>query len=246
MFNNKPYLEVNREERFFCFVLGHAVLSSELFRKRFFELIESKKNDLNLTPSSFEVFVEIAILRDYWNDLGDPEEYSKSTHEARETVIKNILSYKENQETESLLYDLDLFWTTKEKKKLRYPGRWNIKELKKVDLDSLIKVKWAFNCKPDIMICSNNTFVLIEAKLESDEGKITESGYKQYDIQSELSSLVKNIVPYYADYTFENIVLANDDKSTEAVSWSEIYNIAREMDDGFARECLLQLGRFVK
>jgi hypothetical protein len=41
---DKPYYAVNREERFFCSLLAHALLSSAYFRRSFVELISSPIN----------------------------------------------------------------------------------------------------------------------------------------------------------------------------------------------------------
>ena len=82
MFNNKPYLEVNREERFYCALFGHSLLSSQVVRERFASLVQSKFQ-LSLKPATFEVFLEVAALRDYWNDLGNPIVYDEETHRKR-------------------------------------------------------------------------------------------------------------------------------------------------------------------
>ncbi len=245
MFKDKPYLEVNREERFFCFVLGHALLASELFREGFVKLIDDKFQ-LRMDPSSLEVYVEVTMLRDYWNDLGDPKEYSIETHDARRSVLVEILI--DAGFPKSLIDEYDFFWTTKNRKKLWSPGRWNFGEpaettLKEAELDALKQIKWAFNCKPDLLISSKSSsaFLLIEAKLESTEGKNSTSGYRQYKIQEKVSKLIKLLVPCYQNCTFKNMALSKNDMD-DSISWSEIYEIASKIEfDSFTNECFKRL-----
>ena len=76
------------------------------------------------------------------------------------------------------------FWTgVVGKSKLWSPGRWSEKSLKESGLEALIPVKWAFNAKPDLMILSGEQALLIEAKLESGEGRDEQSGYEQLSSQ---------------------------------------------------------------
>ena len=42
MFNDRPYIAVNREERFFCALTAHALLSSLVIRDRFVHLVNAK------------------------------------------------------------------------------------------------------------------------------------------------------------------------------------------------------------
>jgi hypothetical protein len=42
-----------------------------------------------------------------------------------------------------------------------------LQALKNGGLDELIKVKWAFNAKPDILLISPESMLVIEAKVES-------------------------------------------------------------------------------
>ena len=70
------YQEMNREERYFCFLLGHALLTSSLFRDRFCKLI-------GLPNEGLEVYPEAAWLRDYW--------YWQTKDKSRPEVLKKIL-----------------------------------------------------------------------------------------------------------------------------------------------------------
>jgi hypothetical protein len=68
------------------------------------------------------------------------------------------------------------FFTNSKPGKLWNPGHWNKSAIESSGLKELLKVKWAFNAKPDIMIISNGHVILIEGKLESREGKCRFSG----------------------------------------------------------------------
>ena len=58
MFNANPYWKVNREERFFCFLFAHALLSSRAVRVSFAELAK-RKSDIALDPDELEAYVEV-------------------------------------------------------------------------------------------------------------------------------------------------------------------------------------------
>jgi hypothetical protein len=64
VFNDKPYLSVNREERFFCVLFAHALLASDSSRKRICEIL-FQRLDVELDPDALEVFLEVAALRDW-------------------------------------------------------------------------------------------------------------------------------------------------------------------------------------
>jgi len=238
MFNDKSYIEVNREERFLCALFAHALLSSEAIRKNFVALVHSKF-DVVLNPASLQVFLEAAALRDYWNDLGDPIAYTDKTHAKRKGVLLSIL--KEVGIPESAIDDCDFFRTSDEK--LWSPGRWNTGAIKNSGLNELIKVKWAFNAKPDILIVSGSSVLMIEGKLESGEGHNEESGYQQLKTQELITCLLKLLVPQFKNSTFYNTLLALHPKS--GISWKEVLTIVGSDElDAFSQKCFAQLQRF--
>ena len=91
MFNDKRYSEINREERFFCFLFAHSLLMSRQVRGGLAQLANSKLG-ISLDPDALEVYVEVAALRDYWNDLGNPVVYTEETHTKRRNVLELILN----------------------------------------------------------------------------------------------------------------------------------------------------------
>lgn len=240
MFNNKPYLAVNREERFFCALFGHALLSSQTIRERFSELTQAKFH-ISMKPATFQIFLEAAALRDYWNDLGDPLLYSDETHTKRRAVLNAILSFMNIPA--DVIDKHHVFWTSEQRKKLWSPGRWDPKTLAEIGLERLKQVKWAFNAKPDILIQSDSNVLLIEGKLESGEGRDEEAGYQQFEIQQLIASLMKLLVPEFENVTFTNTVLAL--RPASGISWQEVITMIEGggLDD-FTVRCFSQLKRF--
>jgi len=234
LFEAKPYFEVNREERFFCFLLAHALLSSNSLKEKFANLIKSKFN-FQLNPKNFEVYVEAAALRDYWRSLGDPKIYNSVIEQKRHDIIEMILNYYKLPIT--LIDESDFFWTAGPKRKLWSPGHWNEAAIKETELEelkkeSLIHVKWAFNAKPDIMIISGSSVLMIEAKVESRERRKDKTKYQQQQIQKLISELLKLLVPQFHNSIFSNKMLKLK-KSERNFSWQEIISLAipSEMDE---------------
>ena len=88
VFSHKQFKEITREERHYCFLLGHSLLSSGVTRQKFVALINKKSNHLD--ENNMQVFVEVAALRDYWRELGDPRKYCDKTHDARIGVLMTL------------------------------------------------------------------------------------------------------------------------------------------------------------
>ena len=244
MFNANPYWKVNREERFFCFLFAHALLSSRAVRVSFAELAK-RKCDIALDPDQLEVYVEVAALRDYWYDLGKPDEYLKDTHNRRRVVLEKILEIRHVPIT--TLDQHELFWTTPKREKLWSPSHWSIEELKNAGLEKLKEVRWAFNAKPDILLVSPKTMLVIEAKLESGEGRKDETGYEQFGIQELIICLWKEFIPSFKDREIK-LTLLNVPPFHEKVSviqWSDIITLISGSDvDGFTKNAIAQLNRY--
>lgn len=258
MFNNNRYSEINREERFFCFLFAHAMLMSRSVRVGFAELAKDRCNSA-LNPDALEVYVEAAALRDYWYDLGNPTEYLPKTGKRRREVLVQILNLFElPAET---LDNQALFWTSnKEKKKLWSPSHWNIEALKAAELDkyffedhethvkySLIDVRWAFSAKPDILLISPESALVIEAKLESAEGCKAQTGYEQYKIQNLISKLWQLLIPEFKERKLELAILEVKPSQKNSIQWSELVEIIAGSDvDDFTRKALEPLKRYYR
>lgn len=239
MFNDRPYFEVNREERFFCSLLTHALLASIDVRRRFLDSVEGRTG-VRLDPEQLEVFIEAAALRDYWNELGDPTAYSADTHRARRVVLELILG-----EVGVPVHALDehaLFWTSPERRKLWSPGRWDERALRAAGLDPLVAVKWAFNSKPDMMLASPGCVLFIEAKLESGEGR-SAAGYEQFQVQKWTARLLHTLAPAYSRSTFHTTVLAL--RPRDGIAWSDVLSALDGAPlDAFTLRSLRALRRF--
>jgi hypothetical protein len=241
MFNDRPYAEINREERFFCSLLAHALLATDVVRRRFLELL-AMKTGARLDPEHLEVFIEAAALRDYWNDLGDPSAYSDDTHGRRRVVLDLILG--ELGVPAQVLDEHPLFWTFPERKKLWSPGRWEEKALREAGLDGLVDVKWAFNAKPDMMLASPGCVVFVEAKLESGEGR-SGAGYEQFQVQKLTARLLRVLSPAYSRCTFHTTVLAL--RPTSGIAWSDVLSSVEGAPlDEFTARSLRGLERFYR
>lgn len=236
MFNSKQYFEVNREEKFYCFLYAHSLLTSKNIREKFCELINNKYN-YHLNPEKFEIFIEVAALRDYWNDLGDPKKYSKETHQRRMKILIELLHFINL--SDSIIHKFDFFWTTKNHKKLWIPGHWSVKGIEQSGKKELLKIKWAFNAKPDILIISESKCLFIEAKIESGLGQYGE-GNNQLDTQILISQLLKLLVPSFSEKEFKNIMLTKEEYN--GISWKEIVGTLDEKQiDAFTYKCFYNL-----
>jgi hypothetical protein len=234
MFNDKPYLEVNREERFYCAILLHLILSSRAFRERFFGAIDAK-HGTKLDPGDFQVFCEIAILRDYWNDLGDPEKYSEETHQRRMMVLEILLPLAGVEPSQ--IGKQTFFWTRGFKSKLWSPGHWSEEAIDSTDWTDGTKkemktLKHAFNSKPDLIILSRQWAVLVEAKVESG------FGHGQRGNQKMVARLMKVLIPCFRDTSIVNMTLTC---GGEGLRWIDVLGMLEGIEiDGFSRECMEQ------
>lgn len=242
MFNCRPYSELNREERFFCFLLAHSLLMSPQVRNHFTQLVNSKLGII-LDPNNLEVYVEAAALRDYWRDLGDANRYTVETNANRKNVLELILN-KFGLPADTL--DKDIFWTSAKGKtgKLVSPNRWNIEALERASLENLREIKWAFNAKPDIVLISPATVLFIEAKLESKAGK-NKGGYDQSVTLKTVVDLWKLLMPKYSERKFHITTLAV--KTKDGITWKDILNLVKNAEaeiDPFSLRCFCELERY--
>jgi hypothetical protein len=226
MFGAEAYRDVNREERFYCFLLGHALLVSPHMRNSFTALAQPHAA---LDAGALEVYVEMAALRDYWFALGDAREYTEETHTRRRAVLEHLLSCCTL--SNELIDQHDFFWTGRgDARKLWNPGRWRLpkessEELPFATLQNLWNLKWAMNAKPDMLLLSPNAALLIEAKVESGEGSyggkqgsggVSKRGAraeaevftaKQKDIQGLIGKLMRATIPAFRDVRISNATL---------------------------------------
>lgn len=252
MFSDKAYLMVNREERFFCAVLYHVLLSSSSVRECFL-----RKCSPDAVDADCRFYFEVAMLRDYWHDLGD-------NNDAKKTILTTVLDMKETGLGEEALAN-EFFWSKKKDgargDTLVIPAAWrNIEQFAAARGDRLEEklycIRHCFNAKPDFAIIGSGVLVFIEAKWESSEGKDSRESkyYSQYDIQSEAAHMVRELVPVcnVPKGKVTNVVMARSkprelgsksDRQISFVAWkSVIESIKADPSyaslDGFSRDVL--------
>lgn len=252
MFTNHSYNEVNREERHFGFLFGSAIIHNQEFAQRIFERYNFILGS-DLDANTFDIFFEVAALRDYWRDLGPSDEYSSETHAKRRVVLDKILQDKGYNP--SIIDQNKVFWTNGNigTGKLWCPSEWNISELHKIDKskNDLVSIRWCFNAKPDILIVSNTSCVFIEIKIESGGGKLN-SGYDQLDVQEEISHLMKLLIPEFHNHNFFNSSLTlNDELRMKGLKWIEVIDILKttmenKLGSIYVHKCLSELLRYYR
>ena len=82
-----------------------------------------------------------------------------------------------------------------------------------------LRLRWACNAKPDVMIISRKHGLFIELKVESGIGT-NKFGYNQEETQSDILELLPLTVPCFSDMDFRKIILSKGEKSN--ITWSEI------------------------
>lgn len=249
MFGKFQLWEINREERFYCALLAHVTLSSALARDSICKAINMATGS-RLVAENLEVYVEIAALRDYWNRLDRPVGYGGP--DPKLDVLRKIF------ELEGLAADLldnPAFRTSTGK--IPNPGHWNIETICQAFpeaaancnwLDTLKKIKWSFNAKPDLLFVSGNQAVFVEAKVESGEDKY-EGKVPQTEVQKKIASFIKALAPLYHDTEFFNtMLLLQRDNDSDALVWADLVAELEKIQvehpeelDAFSMRCLKQL-----
>jgi len=142
MFNNNHYYIINREERHFGFLFGSAIIHNQDFAQRIFDRYNSMLGS-DLDTNSFDIYFEVAALRDYWRDLGRSDEYSNETHTKRRNVLNAIL--QEKGYDPGLIDQHRVFWTNGNigSGKLWCPSEWNITELHQIEksVNDLVSIR---------------------------------------------------------------------------------------------------------
>jgi hypothetical protein len=198
-----------------------------------------------LNPDRYEIFTEVAILRDYWDDLGDSDAYTDATHDGRRTIVDSFVRGAGLQTT---IDKHELFWTTS--KKLVSPGKWDEGKIDATtwsadEKKKMKRYKQSFNAKPDLLIVSGHFATMIEVKIES---RFSED---QKEIQASIRTLLNQYVPAFRNVALVNNELTTRDASGGKIERSELsWRIVVDMLDGlddvddFSRKSLMQLKRY--
>jgi hypothetical protein len=234
------FLMINREERFFCSLLTHAVLASQCLRSAFFGRVnELCGSELRVEPDKTEVYSEAAWLRDHWRNLGDPSKWTPELEAARIEMLSSCL--KAVHGSLQQVKNEKFFRTQGKVPKVVTPGRWPLADLAHDELKTL---KWAFNAIPDFVFVSGSAAVILEAKVESKPAKLS-NGYSQESVQAALCQLLPAVAPYLDASRVGRLWLAPSHvahSDAPSMLWSEVATMVsktpRHELDGFAREGL--------
>ncbi len=204
------FLDVTREERFFCTLLVHATLSDTHFRKEFVHRL-AESSETPLSSSNLELYTEVAWLRDYWFALGDFKKYHVELEERRQSQLRRVLEVHLG-DADQVQQVLNASFIRFKTRKIQSPGRWSITGIAAFTghgpsgleaSDALVldkklrELKWAYNAKPDLLVLSGRRPVLVEAKVESGIDFKKTSGYNQ----ARISQIIRRLMHVVADTT---------------------------------------------
>lgn len=248
----QSFLETNREERFFCAVLLHVVLTPSPSQERVLAVL-GEAAGVRLSSDGLESYVEVAALRDAWHALGDHKKWSQQLYEARrDLLMKLAMSPTACAYTGSLEDFVDVlqahafFWTGGPGTKLVSPGRWPLGAIGSASSDvlggpeNLKALKWAFNSKPDLLLLLGRTGLLIEAKAASGFGGNKQTGFDQQRVQQLIAELFPIVTQGLVDEPLRRITLTNL-KVHASVTWRQLASLCNADDIGaFAHAALVR------
>lgn len=245
---DKPYYEINREERNVAALLYHLLLQGDNLNS-FLKLLDYDVS--KVIPSEIAIYYEYAFIRDLWNSI------DKTKNEEKRDFILQYLDLKEKNH--SILFDKNniqafnrFFGATRalSSEHIVSPANWSINDMAdtiKNDHELLKKVcyfKWSFNAKPDIVIhTSKNTAICIEAKWGSNEGTYTATenlkNVKQMEIQEEV---MKHILKLETEFCFLVKKKPLREVSAKVLTWKEVFKTLEYSDTlPFARQWIEQI-----
>lgn len=235
------FLETTREERFFCAVLLHVLLTPSRSQEAVLSIINAAAGGPPLSTANLEVFVEVAALRDAWYALGDHHHYTGVLHDARLEVLHGLLRAAcgftgDKSELDTLIQQHDFFWSTPKKVKLHSPGRWPLKGLQSATAVApyarLRQLKWAFNAKPDFLFLSGGHGLLVEAKAASPFGSNQTTGYDQESVQDLIAELFPVFTRGLVTAPLRRIAITNVAHDAGNLTWSEILSVVDAAEIG--------------
>jgi hypothetical protein len=177
---DRPYFELVREERQFCALLWHLLVSRPENLSAFVSLVERRSggaSDQVTLDGSEELYLEYSGLRDDWYAIG------RDNSEKRRRIewILNLAGAKGAETLPTEIADLNALFIGERGRRIRndiaYPGSWSVGALYEFTghepeaFLELCRIKWAHNIKPDLVILfREKPAIVIEAKLDSGEG----------------------------------------------------------------------------
>ncbi|NLV42876.1 MAG: hypothetical protein GXY07_00075 [Candidatus Hydrogenedentes bacterium] len=229
------YGQVVREERFFCAVLFHLLISDLGFLDSFLK----KCGVLEVDLSEVRVFIEYAMARDLWNSMEGHENVNHNRVLFLKEYVPSLKEYIPKDFNSDSIREFNqrlVAGPSLSNRFIQSPGCWSMEKVESLilggecEVEGACMLKWAFNIKPDIVIeYSNNHAVCIEAKVESDEDMYKfENRYKITAKQTEVQKfLMKKILGYETKHVF----LRNSNKESRrgsnekelCLSWTEVF-----------------------
>jgi hypothetical protein len=224
----ESYLEICREERNFAAIL-YAILCREDNARIFLSLCGVTEP---ISSTDLEIYFEYAYLRDVWHTFTKNDERKKFINTSLKIkAIEEILSQTRILEINRALCSDHL-----SSKLIQSPGRWNLKQIKKIvssgsdkdkDYETICKFKWAFNVKPDLVIhLGGNRAICIETKHESGEARYSDKNDEnKFELgQLELQQFLMKDVLGFHDPKFVYIVTKHKEvKDTCVLTWKKVF-----------------------
>lgn len=244
------FLESNREERFFCAVLLHVLLTPCGSQERVLAALNEAAGTL-LQAEDVQCYVEVAALRDAWRALGDHKKWSQDLYAARRELLRALAAspaaadYKGSPDDfEHLVQKHSFFWTSGPGSKLVSPGRWPLAAIQSATQnvlggpENLKALKWAFNSKPDVLALSRGEGMLIEAKAASGFGGNGQTGFDQQRVQQLIAELFPIVTQGLVRAPLRRITLTNK-QGQASVTWQQLADLVDADDVGrFAHAAL--------
>jgi hypothetical protein len=194
----RPFYEFVREERQYCAVLAHLLMSSGENLRTFVQLVNQQLADARPFEYSegTEIYLEYSYLRDKWRELSsplreDPRTNRRGAYDAvnlkkREFIADLLLGLPEVQDLDppdasrgAAAWNQYFMGSTGGRivREVASPALWPVSGLAAqfahapATFYALCKVKWSFRIKPDlVMVMPDQRPLCIEAKMESPEG----------------------------------------------------------------------------
>ncbi|MCD2186614.1 hypothetical protein [Actinomycetospora soli] len=163
---DRPYWQINREERNLVALLYAALLQGDNLI-RFLRAIDA---NLPVEPEVVTAYVEYAYLRDIWAAIGRDNSLKRKaiTELLRTPDVLALQSATTSEWNEH--------FGVRSRTDIESPSNWVVKRFDETiesnaDFIATCRFKWCFRAKPDLVIHTTHQHALvIEAKVESGEG----------------------------------------------------------------------------